>query len=118
MNGTAYEMQVGFAHGVTEGSELGLYHDSLTIHDSLSLCVFVVASAADIGPFTTTLQIKYTSSTAVTALATSCVLQTKAGEPEDLLLFAPLDENLLRLYESLASMMKESHPGKGQSGLS
>ena len=112
MNGTAYEMQAGFAYGVTEGSEFGLYHDSLTNHDSPSLCVFVVASAADIGPFTTTLQIKCTSSTAVTALATCCVLQAKAGEPEDPLLFAPLDKNLLILYLTLASMMKEFHPGK------
>ena len=41
-------------------------------------------------------------------------MQTKAGEAEDLLLFAPLDENLLRLYETLATMMKEFHPGKRQ----
>jgi hypothetical protein len=115
MKGSAYEMQAGSAHGVTVGSEFGLYNDSLTIDDSPSLCVFVVASAANIGPFTTTLQIKYTSGGAVTTLsATSCVLQTKAGEAEDLLLFSPLDENLLRLYETLAKMMKEFHPGKRQ----
>ncbi|KIJ97419.1 hypothetical protein K443DRAFT_245458 [Laccaria amethystina LaAM-08-1] len=113
MNGSAYEMQAGSAHGVTEGSEFSLYNDSLTINDSPSLCVFVVASAAAIGPFTTTLKIKGTSS-AITLSATSCVLQTKAGAPEDLLLLSPLDEKLLRLYETLATMMKESHPGKRQ----
>jgi hypothetical protein len=64
-------------------------------------------------PFTTTLKIKGTSS-AITLSTTSCVLQTKAGAPEDLLLLAPLDEKLLILYETLATMMKESHPGKRQ----
>ncbi|EDR13903.1 uncharacterized protein LACBIDRAFT_321574 [Laccaria bicolor S238N-H82] len=114
MKDSEYEMQAGSAHGVTEGSEFSLYNDSLAIDDSSSLCVFVVASAADIRPFTTTLT-RREPSAAVTPLSpTSCVLQTKAGEPEDLLVFASLDERLIRLYETLATMMQELHPGKRQ----
>ena len=115
MNGTAYEMQAGAAHGITPGAEFSLYNDNLTIDESTPLCVLVVTSAADILPFTTTLEIKQSSSTISTTLSqTSCVLQTKAGEQEDLLLFAPLDENLTKLYENLATMMKEVYPGKRQ----
>ena len=114
MNGAAYEMQAGAAHGITPGAEFSLYNDNLTVAESTPLCVFIVTSAADIGPFTTTLQIKQSSSTISTTLSkTSCVLQTKAGEEEDLLLFSPLDEKLIKLYEALATMMK-FYPGKRQ----
>ena len=119
MNGTAYEMQAGAAHGITPGAEFSLYNDNLTISESTPLRVFVVTSAADIRPFTTTLQIKQSSTTISSTISstlskTSCVLQTKAGEEEDLLLFSSLDEKLIKLYETLATMMKEFYPGKRQ----
>jgi hypothetical protein len=115
MKGAAYEMQAGAVHGITPGAEFSLYNNNLTIDESTPLCVLVVTSAADILPFTTTLQIKQSSSTISTTLSkTSCVLQTKAGEQEDLLLFAPFDEKLIKLYESLATTMKEVYPGKRQ----
>ena len=105
MNGTAYEMQAGAVHGITLGAEFSLYNDNLTIAESTPLCIFVVTSAADIRPFTTTLQIKQSSSTISTTLSkTSCVLQTKAGEQEDLLLFSPLDERLIKLYGLVATI--------------
>ena len=111
MNGSRYDLQAGFAQGVTKGAEFTVYKDSASISDSNSLGVLVVQSDLDIHVFSTFLTPKIANSV-ISLSKSSCAMQSKAGEAEDLVILAPLDENLLSLYEAIANDMRAADPAR------
>ena len=113
MNGAEYEMQAGTAHGITQGAEFSIYDsDIAATSPSNQLGILVAESTADIRPFTTMLKLKGSTTIPIPLSKSSCVLQIKAGEEEDLLFFAPLDEKLILLYDVLANRMKDLRTGR------
>ena len=79
--------------------------------DTRPLGTLIVQSHSDIQIFSTILTPK--SSKAVISLTkSSCALQSKAGKAEDLVIFAPLDEKLLPLFEDVADAMQAADPAR------
>lgn len=111
MKGSRYELQAGSAQGVTKGAEFTVYKDSASISDPNSLGVLIVQADFDIHVFSTFLTPK-TPNAVIPLSKSSCALQSKAGEAEDLVILAPLDEKLLSLYEAIAKEMKEADPAR------
>jgi hypothetical protein len=111
LKGSRYELQAGSAQGITKGAEFTVYKDSASISDTNSLGVLVVKSDSDIHVFSTFLTPKIDNAP-ITLSKSSCALQSKAGEAEDLVILAPLDEKLLSLYEAIANDMKAADPAR------
>jgi len=111
LNGSRYELEAGSTHGITKGAEFKVYKDSSSISDTCPLGTLIVQSDSDIQIFSTILTPK--SPNAVISLTkSSCVLQSKAGKAEDLVILAPLDEKLLHLFEEVADAMQAADPGR------
>jgi hypothetical protein len=111
MKGSRYELQAGSAQGITKGAEFTVYKDSASTSDPNSLGVLIVKSDSDIHVFSTFLTPKIDNAP-ISLSKSSCALQSKAGEAEDLVILAPLDEKLLSLYEATANDMKEADPAR------
>jgi hypothetical protein len=92
-----YVMDAGTAHGITEGATFEVYKD---IHIDLPTLGTMKASTP--GPFSTVLD--FSSTDRPFPIEDQVfALQIRAGEQENLALYVPLDQELLAVFEKIAT---------------
>ena len=95
-----YVMDAGAAHGVTEGAIFEVYKDKHIDSPTLGTMKTSVP-----GPFSTVLNFFPTESS-FPIEDQAFALQIRAGKQEDLALYVPLDQNLLTVFEAIATEMQ------------
>jgi hypothetical protein len=100
--GKGYVMDGGAAHGVAKGAIFELYKD---MHiDSPTLGTMKASSP---GPFSTILDFSPIDRP-FPIEDQAFALQIRAGEQEDLTLYVPLDQNLLTVFQAIATEMQDN----------
>ncbi|EDR08533.1 uncharacterized protein LACBIDRAFT_297307 [Laccaria bicolor S238N-H82] len=101
---SAYIMKAGSAHGIGHGAEFTLYKDQA----SLLTTPLGVMTVKKITPFKTELEAKKQPGPKISGSVLA--LQTKAAIAEDLLLHVPLNQELLPVFQALASELQGTGP--------
>jgi hypothetical protein len=103
-----YVLEGGRAHGITDGAQFTLYQNSKAALAEEPLGV-LIAKDDNIQPFTTFLEVDKVVPTAFSNPAIA--IQTRAGAPQDLLVYAPLGSG--NNYESLLQAIAKEMSTKG-----
>jgi hypothetical protein len=97
-----YAMDAGAAHGVTEGAIFEVYKDK---HAYSTTGPLGTMKASAPGPFSTALDFSPTDRM-FSIEGQAFALQIRAGKQEDLALYVPLDQNLLPVFQAIATEMQ------------
>jgi len=97
-----YVIDAGAAHGITEGAIFEIYKDK---HTHATTAPLGTMTASVPGPFSTVLD--FSPNSGYFAIESQAfALQIRAGKQEDISLYIPFDQNLLTVFEAIATEMQ------------